>query len=815
MLYIMFARLCQDLRFALRMFLRAPGFTSIAVITIALGMAANVTVFSFIDALFLKELPVKDPSRLVRIFGTAQNKEHREFSFSEFANLRDHATTMDQLVTHYSTAPFYVNANNQAAEVQGAVVSANYFPTLGVAPYLGRFFTAQEDAVPDRDAVAVIGYGLWNSWFGADPTVLGKTMRINSRAFQIIGVAPANFRGTEVGVSPNEIWIPAMMLRTGYRWCDAIRDDCTTLSILGRLKPGKSVQQAGAEMAALAGQFAAAHRGMDVSDGAWATPAIGAQLGTGNKRRVAQLLSVTAIALLLIACVNLAGLLTARGDARAKEIALRLSLGAARGRILWQMLTESVLLAAVGGALGLVLSLWTNQLLIGFYTTDSEGYAQWFDMSLDLRTVLYAGGLAMLTGILFGMLPAFQAARQDTAPVLKGEVDSSSSHGGRNVLVTCQIALSLALLVAAGLLARSVTNIEGAQAFEPRHVALLRLRPRLVGYAPERAQAFQREVVRKLESLPGVISVSLKSGPGFVWLGGSQLQMSLPGQEPAQADRARTVLCQGITSRFFATLSIPFIQGRDFDDHDQIGSAPVTIVSESLAGELWPGESALDRAIVLENKTYRVIGVVKDAGVRSIGEPKVPMAYISYWQDAGSTDSRTCIRVAGDPESALGRIKAAIASVDSNVPITEAMPMIAQVRGVFTNVRVARSVLFCASGLALLLSGIGLYGVLAFVVGRCTREIGIRMAIGARPWEVMALFLKQGLTLAVIGSGGGLVLALATTRLLSAFLYGVAVSDPASFLVGAVVLLVVALGATYLPSRRAARVDPMVALRHE
>ena len=805
--YIMLATLSQDLRFALRIFRRAPGFTSIAVITIALGIATNVTVFSFIDALFLKELPVKDPSRLVRIFGTDRNKEHREFSYSEYANLRDHTSTMDQLITHYSTAPLYVTANNQAAEVQGAVVSANYFPTLGVIPRLGRFFTPQEDSVPDRDAVAVIGNSLWRDWFGADPAVVAKTMHINGRVFQIIGVAPESFRGVQEGASPNLIWIPAMMLRTGYRGCDAIQDDCTTLSILGRLKPGKTVQQASAEMVALAGQFAAAHHGMDVSEGAWATPAIGAQLAAGDKRRVSQLLSVTAIVLLLIACVNLAGLLMARATTRAKEIAMRLSLGAARSRILRQLMTESVLLAAAGGTLGLILSLWTNQMLIGFYTTDSEGYSQWFDISLDPRTVLFAGGISLLTGILFGILPAFQAARQDTAPMLKGEADSSALHGGRNLLVTCQISLSLALLVGAGLLARSVANIEGGQAFHPQHVAVLRLRPRLLNYSPERAQAFQQAVVRRLESLPGVISASLRSGPGSAWAGGEELRMSLPV--------ARTVRCQEIAPRYFATLGVHFVQGRDFEDRDRAGSAPVAIVSESLAAELWPGSPALDRTVVLEKKAYRVVGVVKDAGVRNVEEPTVPTAFISYWQDAKSTDARMCIRVNGDPQEMLGRLKAAIASVDPNVPITETMPLIAQLRGVFTNVRVARSVLLCAAGLALLLSGIGLYGVLAFVVGRRTREIGIRMAIGAQPRQVLMLFLKKGLLLVVLGCVGGLALAIATTRLLSAFLYGIAVRDPASFLVGAVVLLVVAVAATYLPSRRAARVDPMVALRHE
>jgi predicted permease len=811
----MIARLAQDIRFALRTFRRAPGFASVAVITIALGIAANVTVFSFIDALFLKELPVKDAGRLVRILGTRLNQDRREFSYSEYAYLRDHATTLDQLVAHYSTAPLYVTANRQAGEVQGAVVSANYFSTLGVTPYLGRFFSPGEDSVPDRDAVAVIGYGLWHSWFDRDPAVAGKTMRINSRVFQIIGVAPRGFRGIAVGSSPNEIWIPAMMLRTGYRWCDALKDDCTTLSILGRLAPGKSVGQAGAEMAALAGQFSATRPGMDVSQAARATPAVGAGSGNQGDLAVTRLLSITALALLLIGCVNLAGLLMARASARAKEMAMRLSLGAARGRILQQLLTESVLLGAVGGALGLVLSLWTNQLLIGFYTTDAEGYTQWFDMSVDLRTLMYALTLSLITGILFGILPAFHCARQDTAAVLKGGSGSSTRQRGRSVLVTCQIALSLALLVGAGLLARSAANIETGQAFDPQHVALLRLRPRLVGYTPERAQGFQREVARHLESLPGVVSLSFTAGDGLVWTQGSSAGISRPGEQRPLPGQERSVGRQQIAPRFFATLRIPFVEGRDFDERDGAGSPQVAIVSETLSRQVWPATSALEKIIIVDGTPHRVVGVARDSQLQNDTQGKAPMLYVPYWQNAALTDSRMCIRVAGDPETVLGRIKAAIASVDPNVPITEAMPMIAQVRGRFTNVRMARSVLLSAGGLALLLSGIGLYGVLAFVVGRRTREIGIRMAIGARPRDVMTLFLKQGLLLAALGCGGGLALAIATTRLLAAFLYGVPVRDPASFVVGAGVLLAVAAAATYLPSRRASRVDPMLALREE
>lgn len=814
----MIARFFQDTRFALRTFRRTPGFTVIAVITIALGLAANVTVFSYANAMFLRDLPVKDAARLVRVYGTNRNRDDRYFSYSQYAYLRDHATTMDQMVTHYSTAPLYVNVNDQTGELQGAVVSANYFPTFGVTPYLGRFFTPQEDSVPDRDAVAVIGYGLWRSWFGADPAVLGKTMRINGKSFQVVGVAPKGFQGVELGLMPNQLWIPTMMLRVGYRGCDSIVDGCTPLSIIGRLAPGKTVQQAGAEMAALVGQYAAARPGVNVSQGAWATPAIGIRLTSQRENLlVARLLSAAAIALLLIACLNLASLLIARGTARTKEIALRLSLGAARSRILQQLLTECVLLAAMGGTLGLLLSLWTSQLLIGLYTVDSEGYRRYFNMSIDPRTLLYAVGLSLFTGILFGILPAIQAARQDTTPALKQGTGSGSSHRGRNVLVTCQVALSLAMLVAAGLLARSVENIETGQTFRPQHVELLRLRPLLVGYEPNRSQAFQREALRRLESVPGVVSASLTSGTGFVWTAGETLRVSLPGQQPAAKDRAQTVQGQEIAPRYFATLGIPFVQGRDFDDRDRAGSPRVAIVNESLASQLWPGASAVDRMVALENQDYRVVGVVKDAQVRNVIAPTMAMAFIPYFQNNNyaQVDSRLCIRVAGDPDAALGRLKAAIASVDPNVPITETLSMITQVRGNFTNVRLARSVLLSAGGLGLLLSAIGLYGVLAFVVGRRTREIGIRMAIGARPREVMRLFLKQGFTLAVFGCVAGLVLALVTTRLLGTFLYGVPARDPISFAIGAVVLFMVAMAATYLPARRASLVDPMAALREE
>ena len=807
----------NDLRFAIRSFRRTPAFTLIALATMALGIAANVTVFSFVNAIFLRDLPVKNADRLVRVFSKHQTRDLGLFSYPAYAYVRDHSTTLDQVAAHYSTAPLYVSANGQSGELEGAVVSADYFPMLGVTPRLGRFFDAHEDSTPDGDAVAVISYGMWQSWFGGDPEIAGKSVVINRKPFQVIGVAPREFRGVEVGFAPNEIWIPTMMLRTGYRWCDALQDNCTPLEIMGPLAPGKSAQDATAELATLMGQYASARPAQDINESAWASPAKGVRNDSQRDMlEVARLLSATAAGLLLIACINLAGLLVARGAARSREISMRLSLGAGRRRIVRQLLTENLLLAVIGGAAGLLISQWTSRLLMGFFVAGSEGYLTFYNVDLDAGTLAWAVAISLVTGILFGILPAFEAARPgNTVEILRG---ANSAPRSRSVLLICQVGLSLALLVGAGLLTRSAGRIEAGRNFDPHHVALLRLRPRLAGYSPAQAQRFTHAVVQRLQSLPEVVSASMTNGSsGAVWGPGMKLRVTLPGEPNIKKDRERLVNAHEIAPRFFETLRIPFVQGRDFDDHDVAGSPRVAIVNETLAAQTWPGAIPLGRVIQLEGQPYRVVGLVRDSQLRTVLAPPLPMAFIPYWQNNidPQIDSRMCVRVTGDPAAALPRLKAAIASVDPDVPVAETMPMLDQVRNVFVEVRLAKTVLLSAGGLAVLLSAIGLYGILAFVVERRTREIGIRMALGARPPQVLQLILRQGLTLVCVGSAVGLVLAFATTRLLGTFLYGVPATDPISFLGGAAVLLGVASLASYLPSRRAALVDPMVALRHE
>ncbi|HVT19394.1 MAG TPA: ADOP family duplicated permease [Thermoanaerobaculia bacterium] len=824
-------RLAQDLRYAVRILRQSPGFTVAALATIGLGIAASVTVASFVDALFLRSLPVPDAGRLVNVAVGRAGDMDATVGYDEYAYLRAHATTIDHLAAHYSTAPLYVAVDQrwgqESGEVQGAVVSSSYFAALGLRPWRGRFFTAREDAVPDRDAVAVIGYDFWRRKLASDPAAIGRTLRVNERVFQIIGIMPPEFHGVLIGEPPNEIWIPAMMLGTGYRSCDALRRrDCRIVRMIGRLAPRRTAEQAQAELSALAARLEApplgAPRGPggesgELGDHGHQVVTVKPVRGSPVQRTfldLARLLSAAAAVLLLIGCANLGGLLLARNAARGGELALRLALGAGRPRLVRQLLTESLLLAVAGGGLGLLLSLWTSRLLLGFYGVDEEGYRHFYDTSLDAPVLACALLLSLLAGVSFGLWPALRCAGIEVAAVLKLGAGGAGSTRARALLTGAQVALSLALLAGAGLLARSAGRILSGRNFDPRQVAVLRLRPRLVGYGPDGAHAFQREVVRRLAALPGVESVSLARGQGLVWHGSSQVRAIAPGSRQS----ARSARLFVIAPRYFATLRIPLLQGRDFDGHDLPASPRVAIVDETLARGLWGARSPLDQTIVSSEEpqeSLRVVGVVADHQLASNVEGPTPKLFVPYWQQADEIDSRMCIRTDGDPERALPAIRHAIAAIDPRVPVTEAMSMLAQVRAFYTDARVAAAVLLCSGCLALFLSAVGLYGVLAFVVRRRTREIGIRMAIGARPGQIAAAVLKEGLAIAALGAAFGLALALAATRLLSAWLYGVTARDPTTFFAASALLGVVALLACYLPARRAARVDPMEALREQ
>ena len=808
--------LVQDLRYGLRMLRKNPSFTCIAILTTALGIAANVTVFSVVDALFLRNVPAKNPEGLVRILAP-ENDGEGYFSVPEFTYLREHLKTVEDLTTHYSTAPLYISANGETGEVQGAVVSSNYFPMLGLRPYFGRFFTTDEDTVADRDAVAVIGYGFWQRIYNGDSDVIGKTFLINGHTFTVVGIMPRDFHGVEIGGMPNEIWIPAMMIRVGYRHCDGFQPSCTILSLMGRIRPGTSMSEAQAEIVTLMQQLRASDSTFDQRLGASVTPAIGMSGNREYNLMLVRLLATIAGVLLLIVCANLGGLLVARGTARGGEIAMRLALGAGRWRIVHQLLTESLLLAFTGGAVGFVLSTWTSRLLVNFYSVDDEGYKHLFDVRPDATVLLFSLAVTAAAGVLFGLLPALQASHIDLNQALKtgGGALGSSRRPSRTGLAAVQVAFSLALLVGAGLLARSAAFIQSGANMDLHHVLGLRLPVSLVHYPADKAYTFKREVVQRLRELPGVQSVSLAKGQGLVWMSGQRARVTLPGKTYAKPEEEPLVSVKPIAPEYFTTLEIPFISGRDFNDSDKPGSPQVTIVNETFARQIAANRLPLGQTVLIDNKPYQIVGLVKDAQMRSAIEGPLPVAYVPFWQDETLLEVRMCIRVAGDPAAALPMVRKAITSIDPEVPVTEAMPLMDQVRGAYIDARVAGAVLSCAALLALMLSAMGLYGVVSYEVGRRTKEIGLRMALGAGARDVVQLFLRQGFGVVLTGVMFGGALAFATTRLLSAWLFGVGSADPLSFGAAAAVLSAVTLTAAYLPTRRATRVDPMVALRYE
>jgi predicted permease len=797
--------LIQDMRFGVRMLLKKPVFTLIVVTTLALGIGANLAIFSFVDTFFLRPLPAREPEQLISVEGA--------FSYPAYAHYRDHSKSFETLAAHYSTAPFNLVIDGDSSMVNGAVVSSNYFPLLGIQPRLGRFFLPEEDAVPDRNPVVVISERMWQERFNGDPNALGKQLLLNGVAFQIIGVAPPEFPGVEPGAR-NELWLPTMMLRVGYRYCDALSNaDCKMLGVLGRLTPGQTLTEAEAELNLLARQLAA-NFPTEQRRVIWLRRALGIRM---IERPVyayhMQLLMAVTGLLLVIACANVAGLLLVRASARRKEIAIRLCIGAGRWRLARQFLTESLLLACAGGALGLVISRWATELLAAFYNSNSWQY----DLSLSPRAVIYALALTLFTGILFGVVPALKAPPYDLARGLKDDGGSQHPihHRLRSALVVGQVALSLAMLVVAGLLIRSESHVRAGANFDPQHVVALRLRPGLLRYRPEQAQAFTREVVRRLEATPGVQSVGVAAGSGWAWLSTGHIRVRLPEQTAQRAEDQLRVEYQESGPRFCETLKIPLLTGREFNEGDRPGAPPVVVINETLARRLWPEGTALQHTLLLNDQPYQVVGVSKDARLRNTLEGALPFLYLPYWQNnlRPQVDARLLIRVAGDPQSMLPQLRRTIVGVDPQVPLSEITLLTEQVSYFYKSVMLTSAVVTWTGALAFLLSMLGLYGVLAFAVSQRRREIGIRMALGAERGDVLRLVIAQGLRLALAGVGIGLLAAYAATRLVKSLLYGVSATDAPTFIVIALLLLVVALLACWIPARRATKVDPLLALR--
>lgn len=800
----------RDVSYGWRVLRKHPGFALTAVLTAALGLTAAVTVFTIVDSVYLRPLPVPHADRLVSVALERHGRRNLRLGDAAAALLRARASVFDAVVTHDSREVLYVSTSAGSSQRFGAFVSANYFRFLGVRPWRGRFFLPSEDEVPDRDAVAVVGYDFWRTQLGADPRAVGSHMKVRGRDVIIVGIAPPGFVGISVGGAPNQVWLPTMMLGIMGEDC---RPGCADTDVLARLAPGISRADAQARVQALARPLSLMALGRDTIARVTVEPVRG--MAADQRYQYAgfiPLLIGIALFLALIACANLAALLVTRGLARAPEIALRYSLGAGRGRVVRQLLAESLLLGGAGGALGVGLSVVLVRALMGFFLADSEAFPHFFYLSLDARILAFALAATLGAVLLFGLLPAVAASRVPLARQTQGARVVGRARG-RMVLVATQVALALTLVTGAVLLARSFATLMRRQSFDSTHVALVRLRPQMIGYDGARAEAYLHRVVARLDAMPDVRDVAFARGIGFIWSAGpNALPVGLGAQDTVLEANARPV-----SPGFLAAMRIPLLAGREFTVGDDTAAALVAIVTRGVARELWPAGPVLGRTLTMGGKHFRVVGVAPDYSPHSLTEPVRPMVLIPYWQNAfgPEIDARLAVRVRGDPVAALPRLRRAVAAVDPAVPVTELLSLDEQLAAENTSIRLGALVLEYAAGVALFLAALGLYGVIGYLVERRRREIGVRVAIGASPAEVVSLILRQGLRATALGTLAGLLLALAASRLLAAYLVGVAPRDPVAFGAAAATVATVALVATWLPARRAARVDPMTALRAE
>jgi predicted permease len=806
----------QDFWLAVRSLIKNPATGAVAVLTLALGVGANGTILALADAVLLQPLNVPDAHRIVHIYQRRPNGsvEAYPLSFADYLEYRAGVTAFSSLAAHYPSSPMHVVVGDDSVSVTGAVATANYFEVLGLQPATGRFFTADEDRARGRDAVATISYGFWQRHFGGSANALGSSLRINGRAFTIVGVAPRGFAGVYPRSIAIEIWIPSAMFDVGYRYCDAFARDCTIIDMLGKLRDGVSLDTAQRELDVVATRLQRAYPATNEGVSVRAVLARGVIRG-GVGTEVQQLsLFVGAVGVvLLIACANIAGLLFARTAARRKEIAMRLALGATRRRVLRQLLTESVVLATAGAVVGLIVAAWGTALVQSLYAQDPAGRPVDFQLPIRFAVAGAIVVLSLLSAFAFGLVPSIHASRTDVTTVLKQESGTGSSRARfRHLLVTMQVALAVMLLVGAGLLVQSMRRLYQGPGFAPDQLVMMRLRPSLIGYSRDRAHAFQRAAVERLESVPGVVAAS-PSVYANVFGAGIRVRVSPPGAAEFDAVGGHG------GARHFETLGIMVLQGRDFSWRDDTRAPRIVIVNEVLARRVWPQGGGSGETLVIDGTVYTVIGVVADAQYYAAGESPRAQVFFSYWQppsgDLFLNDSRMLVRVAGNAAAMMTVLRRAVATVDENVPISEDHPLSERVRYVYQPVRLAQSLLVSLAVLALILTAVGLYGLLAFVVTQRTREIGIRMALGARRADVMTLVLQQSVSTTLVGVAIGLGGAWTASQLTASLLYGVTAHDTTAFVAAPIILGVVTLAATMIPARRASRVSASNVVRCE
>jgi predicted permease len=805
--------LLKDLQYGIRMLIKNPAFTVVAVLSLALGIGANTTVFTLLDAVMLRSLPVRNPDQIVQIATReAPGEPHYDFSYPLYAGLRDHNDVFSGMLAYTDTS-LGLTAGDQTEQIRGEFVSANYFSVLGIQTTLGSAF-APDDERAGAPRVAVISYNLWQRRLNGEPSALQKTIVVNGRTFAVAGVAPKNFFGMLRG-QQTDVWM-TLPHNADFEGNPRLltSDQVSWLNLAGRLKPGTTIEQAQARLTTLLPGLSEDAR----QSGKW-TAALFRASG-GNAAYVAELgrplkLLLIAVGLILtIACANVAGLLFARARARAREIGIRLSLGATRWRIIRQLLVESVLLAFAGGALGYLMAVWTSGLASGLRTR--AGGDLNLDVAPNARVFLFTLLVSVLTVLLFGLVPALRTSRVHLVPVLKGESNGFFFPRGpslHSLLVISQISLSLVLLAGAGVFLRSFWKLQSIErGFIGDNVLAMSLNMNLQGFDDQRGQNLYAAALERLSAFPGIQSASLASALP-VSMAGSRMERPANGTQPAVPEYVSIDIIS-ISPRFFETTGLPLIKGRDFRLIDSEKSEQVIIVNESMARKFWPGEDPVGRAFNDGSNTFEVVGVAGDTKYRNLRE-EPRLAMYQPLSQSYRPSMNLLVRTANDPTKLAPAIKSQLHSIEPGLTIFNVRTLLEHVGRSLYVERLESLLLILFGLLALMLTMIGIYGVIAYSVAQRTREVGIRIALGAQRQDVLKLILIKGLTLVAWGSGLGLIGCYWLSRLVSSQLYGVSANDPATLASAALILIAVALIASYLPARRATKVDPLVALRYE
>jgi predicted permease len=810
----------QDVTFAARLLRRNPVFTATAVLSLAIGIAANAAIFSLADALLLRGRPgIADPDQLVDVARSQDGEGFDNMSYPNYLDFRDRNTVFAGLAAHRMEAgPFGLGSGDGAERVFGTAVSGNYFDVLGVRMAQGRGFRPEEDRLGGDSAVAVVSFGLWRHRFAADASVVGRTIRLNGRPFTVVGVAPEGFAGSSF-VAP-DLWIPltAYPAATG-RTAELLTNRAAVwLVCVGRLRPGVTLEQARAQMTAIARDLEKAYP--DENRGKGAAIAASARIPGDLRPMVAGfigLLFALVGLVLLIACANVAGMLLARAAARAREIAVRLAVGAGRQRIVRQLVTESVLLSLIGGGAGVLGAVWSIQALRGLIPVLPMPVS--VELRLDWRVVAFSVALALATGVLFGLAPALQAARTDLVATLKGEGASSSWTPRRLRLrqgfVVVQVSMSVLLVVCALILTRSLRHTVAIDpGFTAEDVDVVEVDLRLAGLDRTAGLQFAEQLLERVHQLPGVRSAALAR---VVPLAGNGLGMGrvrVPG-DGSERDRIRPDW-NLVTPRYFETLQIALVRGRAFTAEDRAGRPDAAIVNETFARRAWPGEDPIGKTLLHDDdggpRELHVVGLAKDGKYRSLDEAPRAFIWVPLAQQYGAGLS---LLVRRDGGTAIPATRALLRQMEPNLPVVSAASLLDVTALGLLPQRLAAWTAGSFGLVGLLLASIGVYGLTAYSVTQRTREIGVRVALGAARRDVLRLVIGQAMRLASAGAVAGLLAAAAATRLLASLLVGVRPLDPPSFLGGAALFGVLALVASWLPARRAARVNPVEALRAE